>query len=125
MAKDFFKLSLVNKKIAAESSFNRTVFIFSAVLNVFVAALSLLVISKLPPQVPLFYGLPQTEEQLASAWMLVIPSALAFLMLLGNASLSLFIEGDFLKKALVGASFAVSLFSAVTTLKIIFLVGSF
>jgi len=125
MAKDFFKLSLVNKKIAAESSFNRTVFVFSAALNVLIATVSLLLISNLPPQVPLFYGLPQTEEQLAPAWMLIIPSALAFLILLGNASLSLFIEGDFSKKALAGASFAVSLFSAVTTLKIIFLVGSF
>lgn len=125
MAKDFFKLSLVNQKIAAQASFNRRVFVFAAILNIIVAALALLSLSSLPPQIPLFYGLPETEERLATSWMLIIPSGVSFLLLLGNASLSLFIEDEFPKKVLVAASLVVSLFSAITTLKIILLVGSF
>jgi hypothetical protein len=86
---------------------------------------SLLALSNLPPQVPLFYGLPETEERLAPSWMLVVPSLASFLILLVNASLSLFIEEEFAKKVLVASSFSVALFSAITTLKIISLVGSF
>jgi hypothetical protein len=56
--------------------------------------------------------------------MLVIPSGVSFLILLGNAALSLFIEDEFPKKVLAAASLMVSLFSAITTLKIILLVGS-
>ena len=125
MAKDFLKLNLVNQKIAAQAVFNRKVFIFAAVLNLAVAGIAIFALLRLPPQVPLFYGLPETEERLASSWMLVIPSGVSFLILLANASLSLFIEDEFPKKILVAASFAVTLFSAITTLKIISLVGSF
>ena len=125
MAKDFLKLNLVNQKIAAQAVFNRKVFIFAAVLNLAVAGIAIFALLRLPPQVPLFYGLPETEERIASSWMLVIPSGVSFLILLVNASLSLFIEDEFPKKILVAASFAVTLFSAITTLKIISLVGSF
>ncbi|OGM03155.1 hypothetical protein A2115_01405 [Candidatus Woesebacteria bacterium GWA1_41_8] len=125
MAKDFFKLSLVNQKIAAQNSFNRKVFIFSAAFNIVIALASLLVLRSLPPQVPLFYGLPETEERLAASWMLAVPSAVSFLILLGNASLSLFTEDEFSKKILAASTLAASLFSAITTLKIISLVGSF
>jgi hypothetical protein len=125
MAKDFLKLNLVNQKIAAQAVFNRKIFIFSAALCLLMTGVSLLALSNLPPQVPLFYGLPETEERLAPSWMLVVPSLASFLILLVNASLSLFIEEEFAKKVLVASSFSVALFSAITTLKIISLVGSF
>jgi len=125
MAKDFLKLDLVNQKIAAQASFNQKAFVFAAVLSLIVAGIALLAISSLPPQVPLFYGLPETDERLASSWMLIIPSAVSFLILLINASLSLFVEDEFPKKVLVAASLAATLFSTITTLKIISLVGSF
>ena len=125
MAKDFLKLNLVNQKIAAQASFNRKIFIVTAVLNLAVAGIVLMVLSILPPQVPLFYGLPETEERLAPSWMLIAPSAVSFLILLVNASLSLFVEDEFPKKILVAASLATALFSTITTLKIISLVGNF
>jgi len=125
MAKDFLKLNLVNQKIAAQASFNRRVFIFSFALCLVVAGIALLTLSSLPPQVPLFYGLPETEERLAPSWMLVVPSVVSFLILLANASLSLFVEDEFPKKILMAASLAAVLFSTITTLKIISLVGSF
>jgi hypothetical protein len=125
MAKDFFKLNLVNQKIAAQTSFNRRVFVLSAVLCLSMAGVSLFFLSNLPPQIPLFYGLPETEERLAPSWMLLVPSLVSFLILLINASLSLFIEEEFSKKILVASSFTAALFSTITTLKIISLVGSF
>ena len=125
MAKDFLKLNLVNQKIEAQASFNRTVFIVTAALNLVVVGIVLLALSILPPQVPLFYGLPETEERLASSWMLILPPIVSFLILLINASLSLFVEEEFTKKILVAASLAATLFSTITTLKIILLVGSF
>src|SRR3989304_7519833 len=125
MAKDFLKLNLVNQKIEAQASFNRTVFIVTAALNLVVVGIVLLALSILPPQVPLFYGLTETEERLASSWMLILPPIVSFLILLINASLSLFVEEEFTKKILVAASLAATLFSTITTLKIILLVGSF
>lgn len=125
MAKDFLKLNLVNQKIEAQASFNRTVFAVTAAVNLAVVGIVLLALSVLPPQVPLFYGLPETEERLASSWMLILPSIVSFLILLANASLSLFVEEEFTKKILIAVSLATTLFSTITTLKIIFLVGSF
>jgi hypothetical protein len=79
----------------------------------------------LPPQIPLFYGQPEGEEQLASSFALFLPGAFALLLLFINVGLSVLIKDDFIKKFLVLASLVVSVFAAVTTLKIIFLVGSF
>jgi hypothetical protein len=123
MAKDFLKLNLVNQKIAAQTSFNRRVFIFSALVSLAAFGIALISISNLPPQIPLFYGLPETEERLAPAWMLITPSLVSFLILLINASLSLFVEDEFPRKILVASSLAVVIFSTITTLKIISLVG--
>lgn len=79
----------------------------------------------LPPQVPLYYGLPEGEAQLAPALGLILPSLVALAVLTVNVTACFFIEDDFLKKALILTAIGVTFFTTITTIKIIFLVGSF
>jgi uncharacterized Tic20 family protein len=79
----------------------------------------------LPPQVPLFYGKPSGEEQLTSSLVLTLPSIVSLLILLINVSFAAVLKDEFLRKTLVLAAIAVTFFAAITTIKIIFLVGSF
>lgn len=93
-------------------------------LCIFTLAISLIAQKFLPPYIPLFYGLPEGEEQLAPSLALLLPGAFASLLLAINVGLSAYIKNDFIKKSLVLTSLVVSVFAAVATLKIIFLVGS-
>ncbi len=79
----------------------------------------------LPPEIPLFYGLPQTEDQLAPKIMIVIPSLIAIFVVIINSVLTTRIDNIFLIKSLWVASISVSLLSVVTIIKIVFLVGMF
>lgn len=79
----------------------------------------------LPPVVPLFYGQPQGEAQLARSIFLILPPAISFLITLANAFLSTLIKNKFLQTILLGLAVVVTVFSSVTVVKIILLVGSF
>jgi hypothetical protein len=103
----------------------KKVFVSSLIIN-FLTALSVLIIqSHLPPQIPLFYGLAEGEEQLIFPLGLIIPALFALVVSIVNAALTLIIKNDFLQKTLILAGFAVTIFSTITTVKIILLVGSF
>lgn len=78
---------------------------------------------KLPPEVPLFYGAAEGEAQIASSWMLIIPSVFSIFTILTNFVLATIVGDEFIKKVLVISALIVTLFSVVTTFKIIFLVG--
>lgn len=78
----------------------------------------------LPPEIPLFYGLPKNSEQLAPSLFIVIPSLISLLITIVNAIISINIDGVYLKKTLAFASISVCLLSVIATYKIIFLVGS-
>lgn len=77
----------------------------------------------LPPQIPLFYGLPESESQLSPALGLALPGVFSLLILVGNLALVKIVKDDFLKKILAGASLVASIFASITTVKIVFLVG--
>ncbi len=79
----------------------------------------------LPPEVPLFYGLPRTEEQLAPSLSLIIPSLASIAIIVVNLLISQFLKDDYLRKVLVLVGVTGVFFATITTLKIIFLVGSF
>jgi hypothetical protein len=86
----------------------------------------ILVVQKnLPPEVPLFYGLSKGQEQLASPLGLLIPGGLSLIVIIINTSLAILLSNKFLQQTLVVSAFAITLFSIITTTKIIFLVGSF
>ena len=79
----------------------------------------------LPNQVPLFYGLPEGEEQLSSSLGLVVPNLISITILLINVLISLFTKDEFLKKTLIITGFVAISFATITTIRIILLVGSF
>lgn len=101
-------------------------FVGAAVLiNILIIALVVLIQKLLPPQLPLFYGLPEGEEQLVSSLSLVIPNLASLIIIATNVILSYLLKDEFLKKFLIITAIGVSLFSAITTIKIVFLIGSF
>jgi len=101
-------------------------FIYVSVVLVILNLLFVVLIqSNLPPEVPLHYGLAQGHEQLAESMQLTIPAVVSLLVIIANVFLASFIKKKFLQQALVLTAFAVTVFSIITTIKIIFLVGSF
>lgn len=93
--------------------------------SILVVLVVLLVQRFLPPQVPLFYGAPASEKQLTSSLGLIIPSLASIIISVFNVSLTFLAKDIFIKKTLVLTTFLISIFAAITTVKIIFLVGSF
>ncbi len=98
-------------------------YVLAAIITnlVLIAAVTLLQ-SLLPPQVPLFYGAPEGEGQLASKWLLTLPSLLALVFVVINVGLGYTLENKFLRKSLTVASLAATVFSAITTVKIFLLI---
>ncbi len=94
-------------------------------ISLFVSLLVILLKGWLPPEVPLFYGRPVGEEQLVLTFGLLIAPGVAILITILNIILVKTIGDMFLKRALIMASFFVSILTAITVLKIIFLVGFF
>ena len=79
----------------------------------------------LPPEVPLFYGLPEGVDQLGRRFQLVIPSAMALAIILVNVVFAYFLKNEYLKQTLVLAGVVASLFATITTIEIILLIGGF
>lgn len=94
-------------------------------INLVTVIFILLTQNRLPPQVPLFYGLPQGEGQLTKPVFLLFPPLLSGLIILANLLLARLIKEDFLKKAFAVTGLASAILAAITTFKIIFLVGNF
>lgn len=99
--------------------------IVSLLICIITISLILLSEERIPPQVPLFYGLPEGEEQIVARLGLTIPSFMALIIIVINTVLATIFENNFVRNALVLTSFAVTLFATITTIKIILLVGSF
>lgn len=79
----------------------------------------------LPPEVPLFYGLPEGQEQLTNSFALIFPSIVSIFITVLNSIIASFIHDGFLKKSLIVSGIFSVFFPLATILKIIFLVGSF
>lgn len=101
---------------------NPIIFVFFVNLLLIVFAVSMQAF--LPPVVPLLYGLPKGEEQLVPKIFLALPAIASEAVLIINALLIRFLKDDFLQKSLFYLIVAVCALSAITTLRIFFLVGS-
>ena len=100
------------------------VILFSILLNILVVMLIFILKNKIPPEVPLFYGRPQTEKQLASSLMLSFPPLLSLAFCIINLLISKLIKDEFPQKVLMGISILVTVLSTITVIKIITLVGN-
>lgn len=102
----------------------KPLFATSVVINGIFILLGLVVQLVLPPEIPLFYGLPKNSEQLAPSIFIILPNIVSILLTVINAVISINVEGVYLKKSLAFASISICLLSVIATYKIIFLVGS-
>ncbi|MBL7036872.1 hypothetical protein ISR94_03475 [Candidatus Microgenomates bacterium] len=119
-----FKKEFNQKKEKFERLPLKKFYIFSFFLNIIVLVAALLSKYILPPEIPLFYGLPQSSQQISSSYFLFIPSLVSLALTVVNAYLSIFVDNTYLKKVLAFSTILISILSTLTTLKIIFLVGS-
>jgi len=97
--------------------------IVSFFVNIVCLILSFLSKIILPPEIPLFYGLPQNQEQITKSFYLFLPSGISLVLTVINTYISLSINNIYLKKILAMATFLLTILSTVTLIKIIFLVG--
>lgn len=102
----------------------KSLFTTSVAVNLMFILLGLASQLVLPPEIPLFYGLPKNNEQLAPSIFIILPSLVSLFLTVINAIISINVEGIYLKKALAFASISICLLSVIATYKIIFLVGS-
>ena len=90
-------------------------------VNVLLIIIIILISNRLPPQVPLYYGIPRGERQLVSPLALILPIALSSLFITLNSVFAYFTKTVFLKNILVIGGFFASLLSVITVIKIILL----
>lgn len=79
--------------------------------------------NSLPPEVPLFYGMPMGEEQLASSSLLVLPAVIALILIAINFLLLKVSRDQFLQNVLVSTMVVITALSSITITKIVLLVG--
>ncbi len=99
-------------------------FIASFLVSAFGILIGIIAQFFLPPQIPLYFGLPQTNAQLAKPLFIILPSFLSLFISMINTIISIRVSDAYLKKTLAFASLAVCILAIVTTLKIIFLVST-
>lgn len=116
---------MTSRRVQLERFPFKKLVVFSIIINVLTVVFILAVKNRLPPEVPLFYGRPTGEEQLSTTLGLAIPAVVSFFILFINIGLSLLFTNDFLKKTLILSGISSVAFSTITTVKIIFLIGSF
>ena len=111
---EFIKL----EKIPLREFFN-----ISWILNTLTIFFSLFFLNKLPPQIPVFYGLPQGEAQLSTSLGILIPPTVSLVFIFINLLLVSILKDELIKKTLVVTGLATSIFAVIATFKIIFLIG--
>lgn len=102
---------------------NRHLFFFLAFNIVFTLTI-FAVFSKVPPLIPMYYGAPIGELQLATKAAIFIPTIFALIITLISLILSTIISDTFLKRTFIFASGVITFLCFYTTLRIIFLVGN-
>lgn len=122
---------LSNKNVVKKNIFSvidvplKKVLYLSFTLSILNLVTVLAIQNNLPPEVPLYYGLPEGPEQLSSSLGLTIPSIVSIIVIFLNTTLALLLKNKFLQQTLILTSFAISIFSSITVTKIILLVGNF
>lgn len=95
------------------------------IVNIINLAYVLVVQRNLQPEVPLFYGLPEGQDQLTNSLGLSMPALVSFSISFVNFFIALYTKKKFFQQALLLTSFLISFFSLVTVVKITLLIGSF
>jgi hypothetical protein len=100
----------------------KSYFYFSLGLNFASILLILAIRSVLPPIVPLFYGLPVGENQLANSLELLIGPSVGLTISLINLVLARLVKEDLLKRILMLSGAFISLILGIAVVQIILLI---
>ncbi|WKZ25323.1 MAG: hypothetical protein QY322_02935 [bacterium] len=103
----------------------KSLFVTSFIVNCVFILISLVSTVILPPEIPLFFGLPKSTSQLAANYMILVPSLISTFLVTANFIIALKVSGQYIKKILAFTSVSVTILNVIATSKIVFLVGSF
>lgn len=103
---------------------NKNYIYMSLALIIFTSGATFLLRNRIPPQVPLYFGLAEGEQQLGSDKSLFIPPLVSLVVVGINLFISFWVNSNFARQILIFSGFFVSLLSFVAVFKIIFLVGN-
>lgn len=124
---NFKKVKLPNE-IKVDPRFEKlplkNLFVFSFLSSLLFLFLSSISIFILPPEIPIFYGLPKTSDQLGRSFYILLPSLVSISIVIVNSLVAIKIESQHQKRALAFTTLLVSILSMITTYKIVSLVGS-
>ena len=120
-----FKLKNTKLHIEAKYLPFKKLIYLSIAASLFTVLIALVSQAFLPPEVPLYYGLAQGERQLAPSLALILPGTTALAIIILNVIIASLLKDIFLKKMLVLTNLVVCVFSFITTVKIILLIGGF
>lgn len=104
--------------------FKKTV-IICLIINLLAIIIVVILRKNLPPVIPLFYGLPVSEEQLTSSLGLIIPGIVSLVLITINYFLAQSAKDEFIEKILTGLIISTTALSLIAVIKTIMLVGSF
>src|SRR3989344_7212854 len=90
----------------------------SLIVNIAAITLILTLNDKLPPQIPLFYGLAESEDQLANSSYLILPNLCALIIIIANSVIAVFLKDGLSKKALIIAGVTATALATITVFKI-------
>jgi hypothetical protein len=106
-------------------NFFEKIVIICLLINIFTIISIIIVRKNLPPIIPLFYGLPVSEEELSISLGLAIPPAISIALILVNLGIAKLTKDAFLKKIFIGLIISLTALSLIAVIKTILLVGSF
>ena len=95
------------------------------IVNLIAIAAVVIMKKNLPLQIPLFYGLPVSSDQLAGNLELIIPSIIAIFLIIINYELNTILKDKFLEKIFLGLIITLTALSTITVIEIFSLVGAF
>jgi hypothetical protein len=104
---------------------SQAVFVVCLIINIFVILFVFAESGHIPPVVPLFYGEPQGDEQLAQRTFLAIPALVSSLFIFVDFFIIKLSKDEFVKNIFLGVIITTTALSIISVFKIFFLVGSF
>lgn len=99
--------------------------IVCVVINLAVIVGIILLDKNIPPEIPLYYGMPQGADQLTLKSSLPLPSIIAIFLGIINIILAVILKDVFLKRVVSGITVATTSLAVITIIKIVSTVGSF
>ena len=102
------KVSTHSTLVKESLSFQRTPLVkllrLSFILSLVNIVVVLLIKNFLPPQIPLYYGLAEGQEQLSGTLGLVVPGILSLSLTSVNTIIMFFVKDNFIKQTLIISS---------------------